>query len=302
MNEKMNSRQASEHGGKVSRRSTRTFVEEEQQQQQKNGQESRTSSGDEMDVEMVKGGGEFRATNVAVVFRPVAVDLGMDVTDLFPARLEDRDKQVLAVLQGAKASTKSKTDERPINFGKVIPGVYRSSFPGEEDFNYLKTLGLKTVLSLVKKDFPPEFEAFMKQNGIRHYVIDMQGTKKVDIPEEIMNSIMEIVLEKKNHPLLIHCNHGKHRTGCAVAVMRHVAGWNIDSIIQEYQGFAAPKIRDCDVSYITQYKVSSLEGLFLRRAQRLRIAKKPSPNERMLKFLMLTAIILSIWFTTFLIW
>lgn len=95
----------------------------------------------------------------------------------------------------------------------------------------------------MKKDFPPEFEAFMKQNGIRHLVIDMQGTKKVDIPDEIMQSIMEVVLEKENHPILIHCNHGKHRTGCAVAVMRHVAGWNVDSIVEEYSGFAEPKVR-----------------------------------------------------------
>lgn len=49
----------------------------------------------------------------------------------------------------------------------------------------------------------------MKQNGICHIVIDMQGTKKVDIPEHIMHSIMEIVLKKEHHPILIHCNHGK---------------------------------------------------------------------------------------------
>lgn len=157
----------------------------------------------------------------------------------------------------------------------------------------------------------------MKQNGIRHIVIDMQGTKKVDIPEDIMHSIMEIVLEKENHPILIHCNHGKvlllcpfpwilltlfqHRTGCAVAVMRHVAGWNVDSILEEYQGYAEPKIRDCDVKYISHYKVSSLEGLFLKRTQRLRRAQI-SPNERRAKYFMLAAVILFIWITTLLFW
>ena len=49
----------------------------------------------------------------------------------------------------------------------------------------------------------------MEAHGIRHYVIEMQGTKKVDIPEHIMNQIMRISLDKENHPLLIHCNHGK---------------------------------------------------------------------------------------------
>jgi hypothetical protein len=49
----------------------------------------------------------------------------------------------------------------------------------------------------------------MKTQGIHHIVIDMQGTKKVDIPEAIMHSIMEVALNEANHPLLIHCNHGK---------------------------------------------------------------------------------------------
>ena len=49
----------------------------------------------------------------------------------------------------------------------------------------------------------------MRGQGIRHIVIDMQGTKKVEIPEAIMESIMEIALDEATHPLLIHCNHGK---------------------------------------------------------------------------------------------
>ena len=49
----------------------------------------------------------------------------------------------------------------------------------------------------------------MRAKGIRHCIIEMQGTKKVEISEAVMNSIMEVVLDKENHPLLIHCNHGK---------------------------------------------------------------------------------------------
>jgi tyrosine-protein phosphatase SIW14 len=63
--------------------------------------------------------------------------------------------------------------------------------------------------SLVNHDFPPEFKDFMTANGIRHCIVEMQGTKRVEIPDVVMNSIMEIALNKENHPLLIHCNHGK---------------------------------------------------------------------------------------------
>lgn len=35
---------------------------------------------------------------------------------------------------------------QPINFGTVVPGVYRSSYPQAEDYPFLQKLGLKTVV------------------------------------------------------------------------------------------------------------------------------------------------------------
>jgi len=49
----------------------------------------------------------------------------------------------------------------------------------------------------------------MESNGINHIVIDIQGTKKVNIPVEVMNSVMEIALDCRNYPTLMHCNYGK---------------------------------------------------------------------------------------------
>lgn len=99
MNEKMNSRQPREDCGKVqniiSRRS-RFYVEEEQIDMKHPGQnlDSRTSSGDEMDLESFKSGVcASQAASEAVIFRPVAVDLGADISNLFPSRMEDRDQQ-----------------------------------------------------------------------------------------------------------------------------------------------------------------------------------------------------------------
>lgn len=38
------------------------------------------------------------------------------------------------------------TEGRPANFGIVAPGVYRSSFPKADDFDFLRGLKLKTVM------------------------------------------------------------------------------------------------------------------------------------------------------------
>jgi hypothetical protein len=49
----------------------------------------------------------------------------------------------------------------------------------------------------------------METSGIKHIVIDIQGTKKVNIPLAVMNSIMEVTLDHRNYPILMHCNHGR---------------------------------------------------------------------------------------------
>ncbi|KAF3934732.1 hypothetical protein ABW20_dc0106799 [Dactylellina cionopaga] len=52
------------------------------------------------------------------------------------------------VLSTYVLSTKSVLEEYdvPKNFSMVWPGVYRSSFPAESNFPYLKMLKLKTIL------------------------------------------------------------------------------------------------------------------------------------------------------------
>lgn len=35
---------------------------------------------------------------------------------------------------------------QPLNFGTVVPGVYRSSYPKEADYPFLEKLGLKTIM------------------------------------------------------------------------------------------------------------------------------------------------------------
>ncbi|TDZ27878.1 putative tyrosine-protein phosphatase DSP2 [Colletotrichum spinosum] len=158
-------------------------------------------------------------------------------------------------------------DGRPTNFGVVVPGVYRSSFPKPEDFGFFRNLELKTIVTLVQKDDPNEpFTAFMSSNGIQHHVFDMKGTKKETIPIQTMKAILRLVFNRENHPLLIHCNHGKHRTGCVAGVVRKVTGWELTSIVDEYRSYAEPKVRDCDIKYLTEFDLSDLSNLFVHEA------------------------------------
>lgn len=98
----------------------------------------------------------------------------------------------------------------------------------------------------------------MDSNGIRHVLFDMAGTKKADIPLAMMRSIIGLVADKTNHPMLIHCNQGKHRTGCVVGVLRLHHGWDRDSALDEYHKFAHPKVRPTDVQYLREFQLANL--------------------------------------------
>ncbi|KAK1836078.1 tyrosine phosphatase family-domain-containing protein [Podospora conica] len=145
-------------------------------------------------------------------------------------------------------------DGQPDNFGVIVPGMYRSSFPQAEDYAFLEKLKLKTIVTLVQKDFSDHFFDFVTRNGINHHVVDMKGTKKEEIPAHQMSSILEFVLDKKHHPLLIHCKQGRHRTGCVVGAVRKATGWNLGHILDEYKNYAHPKPRDCDIAYLTGFQ------------------------------------------------
>lgn len=53
---------------------------------------------------------------------------------------------VTSGIESVKTS-KEKIKGRPVNFGTVIPGLfYRSGYPQTEDYEFLKSLGLKTIM------------------------------------------------------------------------------------------------------------------------------------------------------------
>ncbi|KAI2642152.1 tyrosine phosphatase family-domain-containing protein [Xylaria nigripes] len=150
------------------------------------------------------------------------------------------------------------TLHHPINFAMVSEGLYRSGYPETRDYPFIQSLKLKTIVTLVNKELPDGFREFLQENQITHKIFDMAGTKKEAISIDLMRSIYAVVSNRENYPLLIHCNHGKHRTGCVVGVLRMANQWDTNRIIEEYTAFAEPKVRKTDVDYLTQFQVASL--------------------------------------------
>ncbi|CAN6178853.1 unnamed protein product [Urochloa humidicola] len=151
----------------------------------------------------------------------------------------------------------------PLNFAMVDEGIFRSGFPENTNFRFLKSLNLRSIVYLCPEPYPETNMEFLEKNGIRLHQFGIEGRKEpfVTIPDDKIREALKVVLDPKNQPLLIHCKRGKHRTGCVVGCLRKLQKWCLSSVFDEYHRFAAAKARITDQRFMELFDVSSLNHL-----------------------------------------
>ena len=100
------------------------------------------------------------------------------------------------------------------NFHPVSEGIFRSAQPSPDGYPQLKKMGFKTILNLTG-DAKDE----IKRAGPEIQVVQvaMSGMKKPSFEE--MDRALK-ALASAPRPILVHCAHGKDRTGFVVAAWR----------------------------------------------------------------------------------
>ncbi|EMD96434.1 hypothetical protein COCC4DRAFT_84126 [Bipolaris maydis ATCC 48331] len=146
----------------------------------------------------------------------------------------------------------------PTNYGAVLPGcIYRSGYPQEKNYDFIKHVGIKTILTLVPEPLTPEFQAFMKDAGIQHFHAHIRANKgEVRVESCEMARALRLIMDRSNHPILVHCNKGKHRTGCTIACFRRVLGLDPDVIREEYHTYAGVKARFLDEVFFENFDIN----------------------------------------------
>ncbi|OAY74158.1 putative tyrosine-protein phosphatase [Ananas comosus] len=114
---------------------------------------------------------------------------------------------------------------------------------------------------LCPEPYPEANMEFLHANGIRLFQFGIDGCKEpfVNIPEDTIREALKVVLDVRNHPILIHCKRGKHRTGCLVGCLRKLQRWCLSSIFDEYRRFAAAKARISDQRFIELFDIFSFK-------------------------------------------
>ena len=140
----------------------------------------------------------------------------------------------------------------PENFAMVWKGIYRSGYPSKRNLTFLRTLGLRSILFLCPEDYPDSHLGFLEECGIQLLQFGVVGNKEPfdEIPEDVLRAALDAVLDQTNQPILIHCNQGKHRTGCLVGCLRKVQRWSLVAIFEEYRLHSGRKARIVDQQFI----------------------------------------------------
>ncbi|KAJ9059581.1 tyrosine-protein phosphatase siw14 [Entomophthora muscae] len=136
----------------------------------------------------------------------------------------------------------------PLNFSVVAPGVYRSGYPNDKNFVFLKKLHLNTMLYLGPEPYAGPLKNFIEEENIRVLYFDVKNNKEPfsDIDLSRVRDALVHVLDSRLYPLLVHCNKGKYRVGCLIGCLRKLQRWSLTSIFDEYSRFAGTNFRIAD--------------------------------------------------------
>jgi len=155
------------------------------------------------------------------------------------------------------------------NFHVVEDGVlYRSGQLSPAAFaRTLDENGIKLVITMrtARTESLPNPDAWEEaacaERGIKHVrlVPKVWGeNEKGEIPaDENVKKFLDLMDRRENHPVLIHCFAGIHRTGTMCAIFRmEYQGWTVDRAIEEMQlrGFAPEDMHQHIEAYLRGYR------------------------------------------------
>jgi tyrosine-protein phosphatase SIW14 len=104
----------------------------------------------------------------------------------------------------------------PANFGLILKSIYRSALPTATQIRYLhQQIGLNIVIDLSNRK-RNAVKTVCNNNGIFYYKFSMSD--KI-VNEDQIKQILDLINNNYDNTILIHCFHGRHRTGLIASIL-----------------------------------------------------------------------------------
>lgn len=168
----------------------------------------------------------------------------------------------IEVAESLGGQTTTEVMHLPSLFGIVERQVFRSGYPTPETFSFIKNLKLKMAINLLN-NLPPAYKEFLDAEGIEYKHMALKGNKEncEEMDRNQVAKAIHLIMDRRNHPILIHCRSGKHRTGALVGCIRMLQRWSLEQTCNEYVYFCKHKQRYVDKQHIERFDPRTLAPL-----------------------------------------
>jgi protein tyrosine/serine phosphatase len=140
---------------------------------------------------------------------------------------------------------------------KLSNNLYRSAQPTAEGMANLKQMGIETIVNL------RAFHSDLKEIGETGLAYERMYMKAWHPKEIEAVRFLQIVMNQKRTPVLVHCKHGADRTGALCAIYRvAIQNWSKEEAIEEMTqgGFGFHSIWDNLIDWITAIDIDGIKG------------------------------------------
>lgn len=151
----------------------------------------------------------------------------------------------------------------PKRFGTVVEGqIYRSGeLTGAATRHVVQENNIRTIVDLGAHE-PGSREEQRAQAtadalGVKRHVFNLEGDATGDTNYYVQ--ALEIITDPDAQPVLIHCAAGSERTGCAIALYRHLyQGVSLDEAYEETHQFGHSSTRNPHLHNVLNERVDEI--------------------------------------------
>lgn len=161
----------------------------------------------------------------------------------------------LAIAAGETRADWAQPVDKSFNLYQMSPTLYRSALPDSAALPELQRLQVKTVVSFIKDDD----REWIGQQDIEAVSFPTHADRVDDA--DVLKVLRILQSAEQKGPVLMHCKHGRDRTGLFAAMYRTVIqGWSKDDALKEMTlaGFGAEDDMTDAIAYVQKADIGKL--------------------------------------------